>query len=105
MGCYINPPNMEKEQWLRENATPLTHVRPAEVLTKSTVPICLVSNGPFNAAGVAFSHDEVEAFDRPGDPRPKLWFVAPRHLVREVSDLESWERHARPETFPVATAR
>jgi hypothetical protein len=88
MGCYINTP-LGKEAWLAANATPTKGPQP---ITETHVPVCLVNNGPFTAAAVAFSERELEAFQQPGDYRPKTWFLVERAKVRTVSDLASWER-------------
>jgi hypothetical protein len=89
MGCYINPRTTSKEAWLAENGTPTNG--PGQI-TETHVPVVLVNNGPFNAAGVAFSQRELEAFTQPGDFRPKQWFLVSREAARTVSDLASWER-------------
>lgn len=93
MGCYINPPDQTKEQWLRQNAEVLL-VPPSSCgeLAADKLPVCLVDNGSFTAAGVAFDDRELEAFQDPSDPRPKVWFSAPRTLIREVSPLIDYER-------------
>lgn len=45
----------------------------------------LVDNGPFEAAGIAFSQRELDAFNRPSDPRPKTWLKVP---TKEVLKLQ-----------------
>lgn len=88
MGCYINPRDMSKEEWLE-----LFGVRTAAPapLSETHVPVCLVNNGPFTAAAVGFNDDEVKAFLYP-DGRPKIWYTVPRTVVRQVSDLANWEK-------------
>jgi len=46
------------------------------------LPVCLINNGPFSAAGVAYCEQEFEEFKVP-DGRPRVWFLC------EVKDLES----------------
>lgn len=81
MGYYINPKDCAKEQWLKENAlhcnTQKGYVPTWETLEEGTLPVCLVDNGPFTAAGIAYSKDEMEAFSEPSDRRPKIWFIVP----------------------------
>jgi hypothetical protein len=38
--------------------------------------VCVVENAYFDAAGYAFSKEEMEAFLYP-DPRPKTWLIVP----------------------------
>ncbi len=84
MGYYINPKESTKEDWLREKSL--------ETLTKEDLdnfdwnqtdvrPVCLVSNGFFNAAGVAYDKRELEAFLDPGDIRPKIFYAV------KISDI------------------
>jgi len=88
MGCYINSRHLTKEAWLKQNAVMTAGPTP---ISETMIPICLVDNGPFTAAAVCFNDGELQAFQRP-DGRPKIWFTAPRELVRQVSDLENWEK-------------
>lgn len=39
--------------------------------------VCVVSNGPFEAAGYCFSEAEYAAFTEPTDDRPKTWLRVP----------------------------
>ena len=88
MGCYVNPKDMPKEDWLLLFGEPTVGPTP---ITETHVPVCLVDNGPFTAAGVAFNEREVQAFSYP-DSRPKIWFKVSREDVRKVSDLANWEQ-------------
>ena len=83
MGAYINPPNMSKEQWLSENATEVPFVD--WDLPDGHFPVVLVDNGPFTAAGIAYSKRELEEFTSPSDNRPKRFFIAPIEKLHEVS--------------------
>lgn len=86
MGLYINPPDMTKEQWLDTFAEPLriSHLR--EPQPWNWLPICHIDNGPFTAAGIAFSNKEYAAFRYP-DRRPKRWFRAPIPALAEVTGV------------------
>ena len=75
MGIYINPPSGTKEQFLAAFAIPISK----EDFMKFNVPydclpVALVNNGAFTAAGVAYDLREVECFTHPTDFRPKKFF-------------------------------
>ena len=77
MGYYINPQDgRTKEQWLRDEAR---EVPPSELtLTPAELPVVLIDNGPFTAAGIAWCVEELVEFTRPCDPRRKRYFMASR---------------------------
>jgi len=86
MGYYINPPSETKEQWLQKHGTPVHgDVVLSHDFSGPTLPVCLVDNGPFTAAGIAFDAGELRAFGHP-DRRPKSWFLVSRE------DLEPYYR-------------
>lgn len=78
MGIYVNPENQTKEEWLISHGTEI-HDRAvtSKDITKDTLPVCLVDNGPFTAAAVAYSLKEIIAFQNPLDLRPKTWLLVP----------------------------
>jgi len=39
--------------------------------------VCVVENGPFDAAGYIFSQRELEDFSYPDDNRRKIWIIFP----------------------------
>ena len=81
MGYYVNPPSgWTKERWLRQYGQRVSDV-PTFDDSKKTLPVCLVDNGAFTAAGVAYSQRELEAFNRPNDNRPKEWYVVPTEML------------------------
>jgi hypothetical protein len=88
MGCYVNPSNQSKEQWLHFNGT-LTS-GPCEI-TETHLPVVLVDNGLFTAAGVGFNARECAVFNNPDDARLKRWYKVERTKLREVSDLTLYE--------------
>ena len=89
MGCYVNPQDQDKEDWLETFGRPISGA--GAIITELEVPVCLVDNGVFKAAGVAFSKRELENFTQPGDFRNKQWYMVTREKLYEVSDLKSWE--------------
>lgn len=76
MGYYINPPDMTKEEFLEKHGTETDDPR----FDSETFPVCLVNNGPFTAAGIAYDAKERDAFLRP-DGRPKKWYQVPREAL------------------------
>jgi len=79
MGIYLNPANGQtKEYWLVNNCADYEDwtIAPTEHLTDEGIVVCLVDNGLFTAAGVAFDAEELKAFTGP-DRRTKLWFRVP----------------------------
>lgn len=90
MGYYVNPKEMTKEQWLKENAKLIDTSRARATWNSLTsgneLPVCLVDNGPFTAAGICYNEDEFKVFLEP-DGRSKMWFVAPKEKLLEVCPL------------------
>lgn len=86
MGVYINSRNMSKEDWLEINGVPTTlnSLEHWNDLSYGTLPVCLVDNGHFTAAGIAYCKEELECFKR-NDGRPKKWFIVEIHKLHEVS--------------------
>jgi hypothetical protein len=86
MGMYINPRDMSKEEWLVKNGmlipTPDVHR-----FEDDDVAVCLVDNGDFSAAGIAYSERELAAFKFP-DPRLKMWFAVPISKLIEVGAIK-----------------
>ena len=91
MGYYIETDaNKDKAKWLINNhdAKVITHTEAALIMcddkrTKGVV--CVVDNGPFEAAGYAFSFEEFESFLRE-DGRRKLWLSMDRDTAETLSN-------------------
>ena len=47
--------------------------------------ICVVDNGPFEAAGFAYNENEFLAFSREDDYRPKTWLLIDRAKAEALS--------------------
>lgn len=86
MGCYVNPPSQDKEEWLDKNCVSIG-LRPGPI-TESELPVCLVDNGLFKAAAVAYSERELKVFSDPTDARRKVWYQVPIERLLEASDLK-----------------
>ena len=81
MGIYIDPKEGTKEMWLADLAREVDHVI-WEDLPEDTLPVALVHNSMFTAAGIAYCRRELKEFQTP-DGRSKRWFIA------DVADLIS----------------
>lgn len=85
MGIYINPRNLSKEEFLRQNAiqisrTQFIHHEFASGMRE--IPIALVNNGSFTAAGVCDTSRERDVFAI-DDGRPKYFFLIDRDKLTE----------------------
>jgi len=90
MGYYIQGPAKGKAKMLldEEDAFLLEGLEQArEAFAEGFGVICVVDNGPFEAAGFAFSQNELEVFIHP-DGRPKTWLAMDLERARELSGYE-----------------
>lgn len=87
MGYYIDPKDGTKESWLAQHGRPLPGQPKWKAVVKTgELPVCLVDNRAFTAAGVCFSEREQEAFARP-DGRRKFWFAVPIQDLIQVGAI------------------
>lgn len=85
MGFYVNSPKMTKEEWLEQNGKLVsTEVKWGMFDSKVELPVVHIDNGPFTAAGIAYSKDELLQFLDPMDERPKTIFLVPVKKLLEV---------------------
>lgn len=90
MGYYVNPSNMSKEQWLQDNGIEV--LTPGPFPEDDTVVVCLLDNGPFTAAAICYSKDELDQFAQRGryegeartDRRHRQWFLVDKTKIAEV---------------------
>jgi hypothetical protein len=91
MGYYINPSDgSSKESWLEKHGEPLSLLEVKEFdFNKGSLPVCLVDNGDFTAAGIAYDSGEKDYFlDSSHDSRPKAWFSVKKDLLKEWYDRD-----------------
>ncbi len=91
MGCYVEVSN--KQEWLQSNCTYAWEglVFPKwEDFKEGHLPVVLVDNGYFQAAGIAFDKQEYERFTDPCDFRPKVVYSIALEELKKVSDIESY---------------
>ncbi len=94
MGAYVNPETESKEAFLeREGNEVIWKNRPAWEGTKAGyLPVILVNNGKFSAAGIAFSKREYEIKTDPHDVRPRRLFLVREEKLHLVSkELEKYQ--------------
>lgn len=84
MGAYVNPETETKESWLVANGEPLAKAPERFDAVPGMLPVCLIDNRIFTAAGICFDDGELEEFSRP-DGRPRRWYLAPVTRLLEVS--------------------
>lgn len=85
MGYYINPREGTKEEWLEKHGEKFSGLMEADIIWAIKEPdqsiVVLVDNGPFTAAGIAYSRKELEAFVHPDDYRPKYIYLVPSRTI------------------------
>lgn len=93
MGCYVNPETEEKEEFLEREGEEVVSDYISEnfkyIKEKGKLPVVLVRNDQFSAAGVAYCEDEFERFIR-YDNRPKKFYLVDIEKLKEVSCIESY---------------
>lgn len=80
MGYYINPEDCSKEEWLIVNAQRLANPQGFD-FSGNKLPVVLVNNGPFTAAGIAYDKRELDAFLYP-DHRKKIWYEVEKEKLK-----------------------
>jgi hypothetical protein len=88
MGYYINPTNGTKEAWLNQYGMLITMADAKLYKAGAKVVVCLVDNGMFTAAGIAYDDRERDAFAIP-DGRRKKWYLVRRTLLVRDGFLDS----------------
>lgn len=87
MGYYINPPDETKEQFLRREGTLLGGAHLSwDSVPEGYLPVILVDNGLFTAAGIAYSADELKVFTQTTDPRPREIYLVRLEKILEVCE-------------------
>ena len=86
MGCYVNPPNETKESFLEREGVKVSKISWDDA-KDGILPVVLMDNGPFTAAGVCYSKRELEAFTDSHDYRPKKYYLVEIEKLLPVTDL------------------
>ena len=102
MGCYVDPLNEAKEDFLgregREVESDYISKNYKMIKEKGDLPVVLCDNGPFTAAGVAYTEREFERFVR-YDNRPKRFFIVSVEKLKDVSPVEGYLKEAKEEEW------
>ena len=89
MGCYVNPANETKESFLKREGIAVNN--PSWLSKpKNTLPVVLMDNGSFSAAGIAYSERELKEFTRPDDYRLKTFFYVDIQKLCSVSNVHEY---------------
>lgn len=78
MGFYIQTPTAKgKAAQLVALHGAIEVDRPAtlEAVPEGKALVCVVENGPFDAAALVYNSSELEEFSQPSDPRLRTWLV------------------------------
>lgn len=91
MGYYIEGPTIGKKDYLvnMQQAKEVSEAEAREAMKDESLGVvCIVSVGPWDAAGFCYSLDEFEVFASPRDNRPKRWVVLPRWKAERLSGYD-----------------
>lgn len=86
MGAYINPSQGSKEEFLMRHGK---HIDPPREFdwNGDTLPVCLVYNPDFTAAGIAYCKAVAEEFMHPCGRR-KVWFEVSREALKPYYSVD-----------------
>lgn len=87
MGYYIQGPQSGKAKFLqmKHDCIEIPQPKSFAEIEDDLALICVVDNGPFEAAGYCFSPGEFEVFSESSDHRPKTWLLMNKQLAEELS--------------------
>jgi len=85
MGRYIQGPVLGKSEYLMEKFDAMEIPKPInfQKVPDSMALICVISNGPFEAAGYCDDEREFIAFSSSDDKRPRRWFLIKKELAEK----------------------
>lgn len=92
MGLYIQTGEEHKQQYFVEKFKSARVTRSEFLAFRpgdgDRWGVCVVSNGFFDAAGIAFSRREAQAFiDSTTDPRPRTYYILTRDQIASVDPV------------------
>ena len=92
MGYYIQTPGVNKGKadviCEKYGAKVVACPTRFEDVTQDTALICVVNNGPFEAAGFCYDPTQFEEFTQVADPRAKTWLYMNWNTAAQLSGLK-----------------
>lgn len=80
---YIQGPTIGKAQYIREAGGILLEQQPFR-MAPSGAYVCVVNNGPFDAAAVVADEADLKDFGDPKDQRVKWWLHVSDELLKDL---------------------
>jgi hypothetical protein len=95
MGFYIQGPALCKAQYIvsEYDGKIIPCPNAFSEIPQDKALLCVVNNGPFEAAAYCFSEREFEAFTESTDERRKTWLIMDKQKVHELTGYK--ERPAK----------
>ena len=97
MGCYVNPKGMKNDKWVTANGKYICDISEYDdvpvyrgLCNNNRLPVVLVDNGSFYAAGVCFDEQEYNRFTLSSDPRPRTIYTVDKELLKTVVDVPQY---------------
>ena len=87
MGYYLPGPPKGKVPYLCSMGATLLDASAVTEITDEKRIICVVDNGPFEAAALIHNMGELAAFSRPDDDRPRVWLLMDRAQADRLAGL------------------
>jgi hypothetical protein len=89
MGAYVNPKNESKENFLSREGTPCSTTIKWFEIPNGKLPVFLLDNVIFTAAGIAFSEKELQEFSREDGRRKRAYLVDIEKLHQVSPELRN----------------
>ena len=93
MGFYIEGPAKDKASFItvEYGGKVISEPDSFEDIPEELGIICIVDNGPFEAAGFAFNEREFSVFKHP-DGRPRIWMTMERKTAEELTGYVDYSK-------------
>lgn len=91
MGAYVNPKDETKENFLERVGRKIPGPGSFTDFKSDELPVCLINNYAFTAAGICFNERELKEFANIAD-RPTKWFIVKKSELLKNSNLKDYLR-------------